>query len=342
MSGKPNSWPVIGHTHVVAYLQHVLKTNALVHAYVFIGPQHVGKTTVADLFISRLLCAAPSENQLPCGTCIHCRHILTHSHPDCIDIVRNTDEETGTVASWISVEQVRSLQNQLHAKPFLAERKVVRIFDADRLSTEAANSLLKALEEPGPGTVFVLMTSRAGDVMPTILSRCQAVYFTPVPHATMLQALGEQYDAKKKAETLAAIAHGCPGIAIRYMQEPEALEAMLAKAHECLALHRLDRPQQLLRGVAGKEITRQQAREQLALWQLLLRDLLLLHHGQSETLTFVALRTELEAIAQHYTPHQLTELLEDTNQLEAYIDANVSPKWILESLILQLPTTFSV
>ncbi|HSL93957.1 MAG TPA: hypothetical protein VK905_05075 [Bacillota bacterium] len=149
----------------VAILRHALNTETVSHAYLFLGAPSAGKTEIAEVFAKALLCSGDSK---PCGQCRHCRLMAAESHPDYFEIVPEGNS--------IRISQVRALIGSAHLSPTEAARKVYVLRQADAMTEQAANALLKLLEEPPLRVSFLLMADSA-DLPATILSRCQIVRF---------------------------------------------------------------------------------------------------------------------------------------------------------------------
>lgn len=163
-------------------------------ALLLAGPAGVGKRAFADALAQALLCATPHADQSACGACAACRLILADSHPDLRVLDASPAEEADaaadeggprkekTASPWIKIEAVRGLRDFLAFTSHLAGRKVVVIHDADRLHANAANALLKTLEEPPGGTHFILVSSRPNRLPVTVRSRCVRLAFA-IPDA---------------------------------------------------------------------------------------------------------------------------------------------------------------
>jgi len=183
---SPN-WPVIGHHNVVQYLQNALRRHQFAHTYLFSGPAHVGKSLVAEYFIQTLFCLNYQESgsaiAWPCGECQSCRQFGKGVHPDYFLL----SPEEGKRA--IGIDQVREWQRSLGNKSFLTKYKIGLIAGAELLTTEAANALLKTIEEPVGNTIIVLLTDDLNLLLPTIISRSQVIKFGPVAEKDILQYL---------------------------------------------------------------------------------------------------------------------------------------------------------
>jgi len=158
----------------------ILRQSRLAHAYLLSGPSGVGKERLA-LFLSKiLLCDVPDiekDPPLPCGKCPGCRKVDRAIHPD-LAIVRPD-------GAMIKIQQIRELQRRLAYPPLEARRRVCVIAQAERMNPEAANALLKTLEEPTPGTHHLLTASSAGNLLPTVVSRCQTLRCAPLSVETL-------------------------------------------------------------------------------------------------------------------------------------------------------------
>lgn len=204
---------IIGHQKPKAFLKAAVRHNRLAHAYLFHGEPHIGKRSVATWFIQTLLCdrSATLQESEACGTCRTCRHIDASTYPDVMVITPETDRATPI----IKIEQIRELEQQIIYRPLLGERKVCVIDDADRLNLNAANALLKTLEEPPGHSLFLLITSRPGALPATIRSRCHALRFSPPARADVEAALIRTRNlSQHDARMLAVLAEGRIGQAL--------------------------------------------------------------------------------------------------------------------------------
>ena len=211
---------VLGQDAAVGTLRRALVGGHLAHAYRFEGPEGVGKETTAFALAQALLCIQPNSPAEPCGNCRGCSRVIKFSntppvvplHPDVIliqrglypaaTIGRSTDE-----ARDISVDQVRRLiLEPLTFPPHEGTNRIIIVRDAHEMSTSAANCLLKTLEEPPAGTVFVLLTHRPGELLDTIRSRTQLIRFSALSSSILSDILarsGVDGDAAKSAIELA-------------------------------------------------------------------------------------------------------------------------------------------
>ncbi len=231
--------PILGHERVVQFLEKALASDRLAHAYLFIGPERVGKTTVAEWLISRVIASASRSNLLqeiassPANGGILA---MTGHHPDVFVVNRLTDEKTRKTKQQISVEQVRELRERLAMSSFLGGRKVAFIEEADRLNDEAGNALLKTLEEPSKNSILILRASSTKQLLPTIISRCQVLRFTLVPTKMIEAGLRTRGVSQSEAHELANAAAGRPGQAMRLLTDSEERAREEAAASQLRAL----------------------------------------------------------------------------------------------------------
>ena len=206
--------PIVGNDATRARLWRAAVDGRLHHCYLFEGPEGVGKRLTAMRFTLALNCEAPVGAE-PCGRCAACRLILAGTHPD----VTVVEPDPGRATVLITAEQARGILAGLSLQRHSARRRVIVIDPADALGEEAANALLKTLEEPPPHTQFILVTSRAASLLQTVRSRSQRVRFGPVPEGE----LGPWLRARGLDPALARDAMGSPGLALR-LAEGEATE----------------------------------------------------------------------------------------------------------------------
>jgi DNA polymerase III subunit delta' len=195
-----------GQDHATAVLRRAVASGHVPHAYLFEGPDGVGKRATAHGLALALTCTvAPGEG---CGTCDSCRRIEAGLHPDVPVFAAETAQ--------IVIEQAQAIVAMAQSRPHEAAARVIIIDEADRLNANAANCLLKTLEEPGPGTHLVLVTSAPERILATIRSRLQRIRFRALPVEVLVALLTEAHgiDARRAA-VAAALADGSVARALR-------------------------------------------------------------------------------------------------------------------------------
>lgn len=155
---------IVGHEKIIAHLQNAILTDKVSHAYIFSGEQGTGKKLLASVFAMTLQCEKKEAD--PCLQCDFCKRAMSKNHPD---IIRVTHEKPGT----ISIEEIRrQLVNDMDVKPYMGPYKIYIIDEADKMTTQAQNALLKTIEEPPVYGVVLLLTRNIDGLLPTIISRC--------------------------------------------------------------------------------------------------------------------------------------------------------------------------
>ncbi len=330
-------WPIIGHSNIVNYLKNCLNLDKVSQAYLFVGPLHIGKTLVAQYFVSSLVCKNLHRGNevVPCGRCDCCRQVANKIHPDVYWLERETNDKNGKLKKNISIEQIRALQNKLSLRSFLDSYKIAVINEAEALSLEAANSLLKTLEEPTPKTVIIMLTTNLALLPATIASRCQIFRFLPVSTKEILNHLISLKVERKKAKTLTALSFGRPGIAVNYFLESDFYPAYQNQVKQFVTLMKAginDRFKMINELVAENDLDLVQ--ETLGIWSRVLRDLILIKYSTKNLISNLNLAFELDQLAAVYSGSNLIKFLGAVNSAKRYLQANVNSKLTLENLIL--------
>ena len=193
-------------------LMRSVKAGRIAHAFLLSGPHGTGKRTCANYLTQTILCASP---QAPCGQCPACKKVLAGLHPD-VHVVGEEEKS-------ISVDTIRALRDQLALRPFEADRHIALIPRADRMTAQAQNALLKTLEEPAGGNVFFLLTDQPGAMLPTIVSRCRRLRFSPVSVEACAEILAEKGVEPGRARLAAACVQGAVGRALEIAGDEDYL-----------------------------------------------------------------------------------------------------------------------
>jgi DNA polymerase-3 subunit delta' len=181
----------------------------LPHALLLAGPAGIGKRRLAQAFAAWLLCQTPQASGA-CGRCKSCSLLTAGSHPDLIALAPETDAKTEKTAKFIKVDQVRELVEFAAKSAQLGGYRVVLVEPAHLLNVQAANALLKTLEEPGRQTLFLLVSSQPLSLPATIRSRCQQIPLCLPPQAEALAWLALQLGNQETAKLLLGLAEGAP------------------------------------------------------------------------------------------------------------------------------------
>ncbi len=329
---------VIGNERAQALLERALASGQARHAYLFTGPEGVGKTTLALAFARALLCPrrAPGAGDA-CGECSSCRKVASGNHPD-LTIIEPL-KENGKQKYWITVEQLRVAERLAALAPSESDHRVFIIPAMARIRENAANTILKTLEEPPPRVTLILIANEPGEVLPTILSRCQQASLSPIAPDVIARALRERWGVEAaEAERLVGLANGRLGWAVRAHERPDearSREEALARIAE-LPTKPVD---ERMRVAAALGSDNASARAALDLWALWWRDVTLAANGAQRLLTTGEPRRAAERLGQAIGPERARAFLETLLAAEATLDVNANPRLTMENLALDLPTS---
>ena len=197
-----------GNKLAIQVLDRALESERIASAYLFHGPDGVGKSLVALHFAKTLVCR--EKGTQPCGHCSSCRRVDSGNHPDV-----HWYKPSGKMRV-VRIDEIRELIAQTGLKAFEADYKVFIITEADRMMPQAQNAILKTLEEPSGHSVLILISSNPAALLPTIVSRCQEVSFLPIPRDELQNAIEEKWGlGKEEAHLVACLASGSMGSAER-------------------------------------------------------------------------------------------------------------------------------
>jgi DNA polymerase-3 subunit delta' len=330
----------LGHGRLIAALARAVHRGSLPPSLVFGGPEGVGKRSVALALAQTLNC--PHTRPYPpldidaCGTCPTCQRIARGVHPDVIVVQPG---ESGA----IKVEQVRDVVDRAAYRPFEGRRRAVLIDDADALVPQAQNALLKTLEEPPAGSVFLLVTARPDALLPTVQSRCPRLRFRPLDDEDVVSALRARGATEAEARAVAATAHGSIGRALE-VHAGDLVESRDIAARVLLhatsgeqARHRLEGTKELLAKTgAGGAQDREQLSGHLRAMATLIRDVAVLGAGDDTiALANADLRTDLQRLAAFRGERGLRAYAAIDRALAA-LDGNASTKIVADWIVLQL------
>jgi DNA polymerase-3 subunit delta' len=321
------AWQIIGHDWAVAFLQQSMATGRVAHAYLFTGPPQVGKRKLALGLAQALNCTG---SQSPCGQCLSCLKVAKGTHPD----VRVIEGE-GAGGS-IKIDQVRALQREAMLSPYEGRHRVYILRRVGQASLEAANSLLKILEEPPEHVVLILTAVQPESLPATVVSRCQRLDLRPVARHTLEAVLRERGIAEPQARLLARLSGGRVGWVLDASGEEIVLndrQRDLDKMIQLLGATRVERLD------FAWEISRNPgaSRALLELWTVWWRDLLLMHNQGQDSVINIDRSDELGWMMSQSTMPQVRLALGALQSAAAQLEANVNARLAWEGLMLNLP-----
>jgi DNA polymerase-3 subunit delta' len=330
-------WQVIGHERAVSLLKHSLESNALAHAYLCIGPQHVGKMTLALDLAEALNCEATDR---PCLECASCKKIAAGNHADVQIIGLNQNEEEAE-ARRISIDQIKDIQHAASLPPFEGKQKVFIIDGAELMSIEAANCLLKTLEEPNDKITFLLLTTNDRLVPATVVSRCQRIELQPLPIDKEAAALIEKANIKpERARLLAGLSHGCPGWAMAAAGDEKIMERRNEELNRVVDIIKADYEERFtyVAQLAAKFTQNRGAvYDTLDVWLDYWHDLMLVKLGCEDMITNIDRKDELTKMAGNYRLTRIKNFIESIESAGEQLKQNVNTRLALEVLMLDIP-----
>mgnify|MGYP004597069815 CR=1 FL=1 len=207
---------IVGHEQIKEHLQTAIRDGKPFHAYIFQGDVGVGKETMAKTFAAGLQCKGQGEK--PCKECVSCHQAESGNQPDIIWVTREK--------ASLGVDEIRQkLCNTMDIKPFSSPYKIYIVPEAETMTVEAQNALLKTIEEPPEYGVVILLTSNISELLPTIQSRCLTMEFRPLSTLAVEEYLRRQCQIPDYlAKASAAFAQGNLGKAVRYASSEDFIE----------------------------------------------------------------------------------------------------------------------
>jgi DNA polymerase-3 subunit delta' len=317
---------IVGHDENVNSLKAMLVNGRVPHALLFVGPEGVGKAVVATIFAAGLLCTG--EGRKPCGECSSCCRVRSLSHPDLV--VMSPD------GASIKIDQVRELQRIVALAPYFGQRRVCIINAAETMTIQAANSLLKTLEEPPGDTVFILISSARQQLLPTIISRCRIMPFYSLSYEVLSKALIAQGFDHTQAGAAARISGGRMGAALDFLAEDGLIVRnqaadIVAALPEC--------PPSYIWETAPlfDKLERRQALELYKHMTLILRDVLVYVAVKDAALLFNAdIGGRLATVAYQWSEHSLLNALKAVEFARRALVANANIRLTSEALLIKM------
>lgn len=382
---KPG-WPIVGHTWAVHFLsqltavpavapavvpavaaplgegkhvgedRHAHLHGGLRHAYLLLGPAHIGKSTLARHFAQAILCADPAQR--PCGACRACTMMARGIHPD-FRLVQPTDKDgqVDRINGLLRVDHAAEIVRDAALHPVEAHYKVFLIQDIHRAHPSFSNKLLKTLEEPPPNIILCLTALDRQQLLPTIVSRCQLLELRPTPRAEIQAALRAQHGVDaQQADLLARLANGRMGWAIDQLRTDQSDVTTTQKPTRPSAdttpdtSPRLEQLHILWGLIAAGSAARLAWAEKAAgsrnsvhlfgmleLWVNWWRDVLLHQAGCADACNNIDQMARLAAYAQAVEPAAVRAYLQTLQRVETYLHHTVNTRLALEVLALRLP-----
>jgi DNA polymerase-3 subunit delta' len=327
------TWNLVGHQWAVDLLkQHIAQRNTR-HAYLLTGPQGVGRRTLGLAFAQALNCPQQTNPGEPCGQCKTCQRIANMAYSD-LSIVQ-ADRVGGT----LRVDQVREIQHSLALAPYEGHYRVALFLRFEEAHASAANALLKTLEEPNPQVILILTASSPEVLLPTITSRCEILRLRPVALDDLTRHVQDQLGiSQEEARKMAHLSNGCPGAAIKFVQQPDLLETHQGWLDDLIQLLQANRVERFTyaRPFSPPE-SREKLRAILLAWHTLWRDVLLQSASSTAALMNLEYGEQIRYFSSQMDLQTAYHYLREFEKTLDYIDRNVNNRLALEVLLLNLP-----
>ena len=320
---------VVGHKDILKYISSAVENNRVSHAYILNGERGSGKKMLANLFAMTLLCET-GDNE-PCGKCHSCKQAESGNHPD---IIRVTHEKPNS----ISVDDIRTqVNNTVDIKPYQGPYKVYIIPQADMMTPQAQNAILKTIEEPPSYAVFLLLTENAETLLPTINSRCVMLKLRNIKDTLIKKYLMENLEIPDyKADMCTAFAQGNMGRAIM-LANSDHFNEIREEAVQLLKHISEMELNEIVAAVKNISVYKLEITDYLDIIMIWYRDVLL--YKATKEIDKVVVKDQLQSIkeqARKSSYEGIELILESLEKAKARLKANVNFDLVMELLFLTI------
>ena len=324
------SWNLIGNEWAIEMLKKHVTRDTTRHAYLFTGPPGLGRRTLALRFAQALNCPTPVEPGIPCGQCRDCRQIAAMQHAD-LSVIQ-ADTEGGT----LKVDQIREARRALVLKPYQAKYRVALFLRFQEANDNAANALLKTLEEAPSYAVLILTADNPEQLLPTIVSRCEVIRLRPLRVEEVQSELETRGLETRDAKLIAHLSGGRFGYALRLLEDESILgrrEERLNDLQSLISATRVEKFAYADKLSKDKETMRQAIMIWLSYW----RDVMLRTAHAETPLVNVDRNVEIEDLAQRLDLSVARRVVSGLEDVLEKMERNVNSRLLAEVLLLDLP-----
>jgi DNA polymerase-3 subunit delta' len=343
-----DNWGLVGNEWAVNMLRSHIQQDGIRHAYLFSGPPGIGKRTLALRFTQAINCTQPPSPGEACRTCQTCKQIEKMQYPDLAVVQAETETRT------LKVEQVRNIQHSLSLKPYQGKYRVALFLRFQETNKEAANALLKTLEEAPTHAILILTTDNIEQLYPTIVSRCETLRLHPLPVEDIQTYLQSSNIDPDYTKLLAHLTGGRVGFALRLKEDKDFITERTRWLEEMQTLLSSNRIQ---RFAYAEKLTRKKKKKEEAIefletwgtywpneihlvlefWGSFWRDVMLTCSGADSPLTNIDRMDQIKALAGRVSLAQARHLVIDNEKAKERLDKNVNARLVMEVNLLDWP-----
>ncbi|MGM0409925.1 MAG: DNA polymerase III subunit delta' [Bacillota bacterium] len=318
---------IIDQKEVVDILQEELKEERINHAYLFYGKEGIGKKTLAIEFARALLCNEMKNDS--CNNCRSCRRIEHRNHPD-LKIIESEEKSKN-----LKISQIRELQREIAYKPYESEYKIYIIDGAENMTVQAANSLLKTLEDPPSYAIIILIAEEINRLLPTVISRCQNLSFSNISRKNIEDFLLDRGVSNKKVKLISGLARGSIAKALeisandKFLNERKKIYDFLKDINDIKKVEIFSQVEEMMKLL----------KDEFPLFNLLsswYRDIIIYKSGNHKQLVNFDYKNEIKKEAKRYSLNELLKIVNLINEHQNYIDRNAFKDLTLQVLFLKI------
>ena len=331
-----DNWNILGHEWAVDMLRRHVARGETRHAYHFAGAPGLGRRTLALRLAQALNCEKPVAPGEPCFVCRTCKQIEAMQHPDLAVIQAMDEDGASKEGGTLRVDQIREVQRTLNLKPYQSPFRVALFLRFQEANDNAANALLKTLEEAPAHAILLLTADNPEQLLPTINSRCEILRLRSLPLETIVADLLDHGVDEDRARLLAHISGGRPGFARKLIEDATVLEKREERLNDLqtiLPASRVDKFSYAEKLAKDKDVMRQTIIVWLSYW----RDVLLRVAGAETPLINVDRNMEIEFLAGRLNLSAARKVVSAHESALEKMERNVNSRLLAEVLLMDLP-----
>ena len=331
-----DNWNILGHEWAVDMLRRHVARGETRHAYLFAGAPGLGRRTLALRLAQALNCEKPVAPGEPCFVCRTCKQIEAMQHTDLAVIQAMDEDGASKEGGTLRVDQIREVQRTLNLKPYQSPFRVALFLRFQEANDNAANALLKTLEEAPAHAILLLTADNPEQLLPTINSRCEILRLRSLPLETIVADLLDHGVDEDRARLLAHISGGRPGFARKLIEDATVLEKREERLNDLqtiLPASRVDKFSYAEKLAKDKDVMRQTILVWLSYW----RDVLLRVAGAETPLINVDRNMEIEFLAGRLNLSAARKVVSAHESALEKMERNVNSRLLAEVLLMDLP-----